>query len=285
MNSLEQPLHLPANLCDQVRQTLVEDVGSGDINAQLIPENTKASAQVISRETAVICGSAWFDEVFRQLDTRVQVTWHVHDGDNVAPNQTLCTLQGPARPLLTGERNALNFLQLLSGTATQVRRYVDAVHGTRTRILDTRKTLPGLRSAQKYAVRCGGGFNHRLGLYDAFLIKENHILAAGSITQAVTAARQLAPNVLIEVEVETFAQIQEALQARVERLLLDNFNLRMLREAVMLAKGHALLEASGGITLETIRTVAETGVDFISVGALTKDVRAIDLSMRFVTSG
>jgi len=282
VNSLEQLLHLPANLSDQVRQALTEDVGSGDINAQLIPENTAASAQVISRETAVVCGSAWFDEVFCQLDTHVQITWHVHDGDTIEPNQILCTLQGLARPLLTGERNALNFLQLLSGTATQVRHYVNAVHGTRTRILDTRKTLPGLRSAQKYAVRCGGGLNHRMGLYDAFLIKENHILAAGSITQAVAAARQLAPDVLIEVEVETFAQIQEALQAQVERLLLDNFNLTMLRKAVTLVNGQALLEASGGVTLETICAVAETGVDFISVGALTKDVHAIDLSMRFV---
>lgn len=284
MNSSELSIHLPDNLSEQVRQTLAEDVGSGDINAQLIPANTLASAQVISRETAIICGSAWFDEVFRQLDTRVHVTWHVHDGDRVNPNQILCVLQGPARPLLTGERNALNFLQLLSGTATQVRRYVDAVHGTCTRILDTRKTLPGLRRAQKYAVRCGGGYNHRMGLYDAFLIKENHILAAGSITQAVAAARQLAPHVLIEVEVETFTQIQEALQAQVERLLLDNFSLTMLREAVILVKGQALLEASGGITLETIRDVAATGVDFISVGTLTKDVRAVDLSMRFVTA-
>lgn len=271
---------LPLDLTEIVNRALVEDVGSGDITAQLIDENTLANAQVISRQSAILCGTAWFEEVFKQLDNRVRVTWHVQEGETVNPNQQLCQLAGPARALLTGERTALNFLQLLSGTATEVQRYVKAISGTHARILDTRKTLPGLRRAQKYAVRCGGGTNHRLGLYDAFLIKENHIMAAGSITQAITTARQLAPQLPVEVEVETLEQVQEALQAKAESLLLDNFSLPQLREAVALVQGRAKLEASGGITLDTIRPIAETGVDFISVGTLTKEVRAVDLSMR-----
>jgi nicotinate-nucleotide pyrophosphorylase (carboxylating) len=235
---------------------------------------------VISREQAILCGTAWFEAVFRQIDNQVQIRWHVQDGETIKPDQLLCDLIGPARALLTGERTALNFLQLLSGTATEVQRYVKAISGTSTRLLDTRKTLPGLRRAQKYAVRCGGGTNHRMGLYDAFLIKENHILAAGTITKAVAAARHQAAHLPIEVEVETLEQVREALQAGADSLLLDNFKLPQLREAVTLVQGQIKLEASGGVTLENIRAIAQTGVDFISVGAITKDVRAVDLSMR-----
>jgi nicotinate-nucleotide pyrophosphorylase (carboxylating) len=275
-------LQLPHDLVETVQHALAEDVGSGDITAKLVAADTYTQAQVITREAAVLCGTAWFNEVFQQLDDRVQITWQTQDGEVITPHQILCNLQGPARALLTGERTALNFLQLLSGTATQVQRYVTAISGTKAQILDTRKTLPGLRLAQKYAVRCGGGKNHRMGLYDAFLIKENHILAAGSITRAVTLAHCLAEHLLLEVEVETLAQIEEALQAGAEILLLDNFTLTMLREAVALVQGRAKLEASGGITMETIRAIAETGIDFISVGAMTKNVQAVDLSMRIL---
>ncbi len=275
-------LQLPNDIAQVVQRALAEDVGSGDITAQLILPNASAKAQVITRESAILCGIAWFNEVFQQLDNTIEITWHTQDGEAIVPNQVLCHLQGPTRPLLTGERTALNFLQLLSGTATEVQRYVKAVNGTQTQILDTRKTLPGLRQAQKYAVRCGGGKNHRLGLYDAFLIKENHISAAGSISQAVATARQSAPHLPVEVEVESLSQVEEALQARAEILLLDNFNLSMLHEAVALVQSRAKLEASGGVTLEMIRAVAETGIDFISVGAMTKNVRAVDLSMRML---
>jgi nicotinate-nucleotide pyrophosphorylase (carboxylating) len=275
-------LQLPHDLVETVQRALAEDVGNGDITAKLIAADTYTQAQIITREAAVLCGTAWFNEVFQQLDDRISITWQTQDGGVITPNQILCSLQGPARALLTGERTALNFLQLLSGTATQVQRYVTAISGTKAQILDTRKTLPGLRQAQKYAVRCGGGKNHRMGLYDAFLIKENHILAAGSITRAVTLAHCLAEHLLLEVEVETLVQIEEALQAGAEILLLDNFTLTMLREAVVLVQGRAKLEASGGITIETIRSVAETGIDFISVGAMTKNVRAVDLSMRML---
>lgn len=278
-------LALPTDISETVRHALQEDIGTGDITSQLIPVNTQAQAQVISRETATLCGTAWFDEVFRQLDSQVQVTWFVQDSEAIQPLQRLCQLSGSARALLTGERTALNFLQLLSGTATAAQRYVAAIKGTHTRLLDTRKTLPGLRSAQKYAVRCGGGKNHRLGLYDAFLIKENHILAAGSITQAVMTARHHTPQLPIEVEVETLEQITEALQAGADILLLDNFNLNQLREAVIQVQGQVKLEASGGITLDTIRPIAETGVDYISIGAITKNVQAIDLSMRILSLG
>jgi len=275
-------LQIPNDLVSTVQCALMEDVGSGDITSQLIPLSRIMQGQVRSRETAVLCGSPWFDEVFRQLDARVEMTWYCQDGDSLTANQVLCALHGPARALLTGERTALNFLQLLSGTATTVQRYVNAIHGTKTQILDTRKTLPGLRSAQKYAVVAGGGRNHRQGLYDAFLLKENHILAAGSISAAVITARRLYPHLPIEVEVETLSQIEEALQVTADSLLLDNFSVAQLEEAVALVQGRAKLEASGGITLENIRAIAETGVDFISVGALTKHIQAVDLSMRFI---
>lgn len=266
-----------------VQRALAEDVGSGDLTALLIPHDRLAEARVVSREDAVLCGIAWFDEVFRQLEPRVHVTWSAQDGERVRADQTLCTLAGPARALLTGERTALNFLQTLSGTATLTRRYVEAVHGTSAVILDTRKTLPGLRLAQKYAVTCGGGQNHRMGLYDAILIKENHLQASGSVTAALAAARSVAgADVLVEIEVENLKQLQEALAAGAQRLLLDNFDLSGLRQAVVDTRGRARLEASGGITLDNVRAIAETGVDFISVGELTKNLSAIDLSMRFL---
>ena len=265
----------------QVRAALAEDVGTGDRTAALIPADATGRAHVVCREAAVLSGTAWVDEVFRQIDPRVAIEWLAHDGDAIAPNQTLCRLTGPACSLLTGERAALNFLQTLSGTATLARRWADAVAGTGARILDTRKTIPGLRLAQKYAVTCGGCHNHRIGLYDAVLIKENHIAAAGSVTAALHAAVASAAGLEIEIEVETLEQLREALVAGARRILLDNFPLERLREAVAIAAGRARLEASGGVTLDTVRAIAETGVDDISVGALTKDVRAVDLSMRF----
>jgi nicotinate-nucleotide pyrophosphorylase (carboxylating) len=273
---------LQADIVRLVRDALAEDIGSGDISAALVPADKQGRARVISRQAAIVCGSAWVDEVFRQLDARVQIDWQVQDGAAVTPGQTLCLLSGPARSLLTGERCALNLLQTLSGTATRAHAYASAVAGTRARVLDTRKTLPGLRLAQKYAVRCGGGHNHRLGLYDAFLIKENHILAAGSISAAVRQARRIKPGLPVEVEVENFTQLEEAIQAGAEKLLLDNMDLAQLREAVRLTAGRAQLEASGGVTLDSIRAIAETGVDFISSGDITKDLTAVDLSMRFV---
>ena len=266
-----------------VRRALTEDVGSGDVTAALIPEDTRATARVISREAAVLCGCAWFDAVYAELDERIQVVWDLHDGDHVAANQTLCTLRGPARALLTGERAALNLLQTLSGTATRAAQYAAAVHGLPVRVLDTRKTLPGLRYEQKYAVRTGGCHNHRIGLYDGILIKENHISAAGSIHAAVTAARALNTHLPVEVEVENLDQLREGLAAGADILLLDNFTIALLRDAVTLNAGRAKLEASGGVTLANIRHIAETGVDYISTGALTTDLHAIDLSMRFVT--
>ena len=257
-------------------------MGTGDLTAALIGAQTPATARVISREPAVLCGVPWFEEVFRQLDARVRVSWTVADGDRIEPGQVLCRLQGRARPLLSGERTALNFLQLLSGTATLTRRYVDAVAGTGVRILDTRKTIPGLRSAQKYAVRCGGGSNHRMGLHDAVLIKENHIFAAGSVSAAVRNARTLSPpGTPVEIEVETLEQLREALAAGAQRLLLDNFDVTTLCAAVRETGGRARLEASGGVTLQTVRAIAETGVDEVSVGSLTKSPQSIDLSMRF----
>ena len=271
----------PTYVAQTVTTALREDVGSGDLTAQLIPADRAARAAVITREDAVLCGTAWFEEVFRQIDPRVRVTWSARDADRVRADQQLCTLEGTARSLLTGERTALNFLQTLSATATVTRKYVDALAGTKCRILDTRKTIPGLRVAQKYAVRCGGGTNHRIGLFDAMLVKENHIAAAGSIANAVGEARRLNPKVLLEVEVENLTQLREALAARVDRVLLDNFPLDRLREAVQVTNRGTELEASGNISLETLRSVAETGVDFISIGGLTKHVRAVDLSMRF----
>ena len=272
---------LPTDLSDNVRRALAEDIGDGDLTAQLIGAETQARGNVVSREAAVLCGCEWFTEVFRQLDPQIRIQWTAQDGDSIQPDQTLCHLEGRARPLLTGERTALNFLQTLSATATAAHAYAHAVDGTGTTILDTRKTLPGLRSAQKYAVRCGGARNHRMGLYDGILIKENHIMAAGGIRAAVDAARGLTPSVPVEVEVETLAEVQEALTAGADSLLLDNFTLEQLREAVRLSAGRAKLEASGGIDMPQLRAIAETGVDYISVGSLTKHVRAVDLSMRF----
>lgn len=266
---------------NQVTLALREDIGSGDVTAELIDGDAWADATVICRESAVLCGQMWFDEVFAQVDERVTVTWRVEEAGRLQRDSVVCELFGPARALLTGERTALNFLQTLSGTATQTRAYVDAIDGTKTTLLDTRKTLPGWRHAQKYAVVCGGGKNHRMGLYDAVLIKENHISAAGSIGAAVSRARTNAPNISIEVEVENLEQLEQALAARPERILLDNFSLDLMRQAHKLAHGKVPLEASGGIDLSSVRAIAETGVEFISVGGITKHVRAIDFSMRF----
>lgn len=276
---------LPQDLSETVARALAEDVGSGDVTAALLPADARSRARVISREPAVICGRAWFDEVFRQLDRSVQVAWRVADGAAVAPGDTLCEITGPTRALLTGERTALNFLQTLSGTATAARRYAEAVAHTRARVLDTRKTLPGLRSAQKFATRCGGCLNHRMGLYDLVLIKENHILAAGSIAAAVVAARRLFPALEVEVEVEDLPELDQALAAGADIVLLDNFDLAGLRAAVQRAAGRVRLEASGNVDLENVSAFAETGVDYISVGSLTKHVRAVDLSMRFLPAG
>ena len=263
-----------------VQLALQEDVGAGDITAQLIPAERVATARVITREAAVLCGSAWVDEVFRQLDPRVVVTWNAQDGDKVSADQTLFTLSGPARALLTGERSALNFVQSLSAVATRCRHYADLVEGTPVKLLDTRKTIPGLRLAQKYAVTCGGCHNHRIGLYDAFLIKENHIAACGGIAQAVASARQIAPGKPVEVEVESLEELKQALDAGADIIMLDELSHEDMRTAVQLTAGRAKLEASGGINDSTLRSVAETGVDYISLGTLTKDVMAVDLSMR-----
>jgi nicotinate-nucleotide pyrophosphorylase (carboxylating) len=272
---------LDQQILQAVHTALAEDVGSGDVTARLIPEDARGRAHVISREAAVLCGAAWFNAVFQCLDEAVQVHWEARDGDAVAPDQVLCRLEGPARALLTGERSALNFLQTLSGTATLARHYAEAVAGLPVHVLDTRKTIPGLRLAQKYAVRTGGCHNHRSGLYDGILIKENHIAAAGSLTAAVQAARALDTDLAVEVEAETLDQVGEALAAGADILLLDNFSLPDLEAAVALTAGRAKLEASGGVNLETVRRIAATGVDFVSVGSLTKDVRALDLSFRF----
>lgn len=280
-----QPTPPPtAAISAAVRAALAEDIGSGDLTAALVPDAQQALATVITREAAVLCGQTWVDAVFTELDPAVAIDWHCRDGAAVTPGQKLCELRGSARSILTGERTALNFLQTLSAVATATRRYVDAIAGTRATILDTRKTIPGLRLAQKYAVRVGGGSNHRIGLYDGILIKENHIVAAGGITPAVRRARDQGSTELLEVEVETLAQAEEALRAGADRLLLDNFTTALMREAVALRDALAPgtgLEASGGIELQTIRSVAETGIDFISVGDLTKNIRAVDLSMRF----
>ena len=275
---------LPHLIAQQVATALAEDVGLSDWTAQLISSETDGQANVICREEAVLCGRPWFDEAFRQVDSRCTVSWEVEEGARVSPGERLCRIHGPARAMLTAERTALNFLQTLTGVATEVRRYADAVAGLPVRILDTRKTLPGLRLAQKYAVRVGGGANQRVGLYDGILIKENHILAAGSITRAIAAAQALEAHVPIQVEVETLDELDEALSAGVTLILLDNMTLDQMREAVRRTAGRAQLEASGNATLETVRQLAETGVDRISIGALTKHVRAIDLSMRFVNS-
>ena len=267
-----------------VAQALAEDVGSGDVTAALVPADSLARARVIAREEAVLCGARWFEEVFRRLDSRVRVEWSLREGERAAANTEVCAVHGPSRPMLTGERTALNFLQTLSAVATKTRRYVDAISGTRARIFDTRKTLPGLRRTLKYAVQVGGGSNHRMGLYDGVLIKENHIAAAGGIRQVLERARRMVNELPIQIEVETLAQLEEAIAYGAKLILLDNFDFGAMRKAVRIAAGRAELEASGGITLESVRAAAETGVDRISVGALTKDVEAIDLSMRFATS-
>jgi len=265
-----------------VELALAEDIGHGDVTADLLPADANAHARVITRETAVIAGAAWFDACFRALDPDVAIDWRCADGAQVAANDVLCTLRGNARALVGAERCALNFLQTLSGTATVTAQYAAAVRGTKTVILDTRKTIPGLRQAQKYAVRCGGGNNHRIGLSDAILIKENHIAAAGSLTQAVRSARARHPQLLLEVEVENFEELREALAAGADRIMLDEFSLDDIRRAVTEIAGRAQLEVSGGVGLDGLRALAETGVDYISIGALTKHVRAVDLSMRVV---
>jgi nicotinate-nucleotide pyrophosphorylase (carboxylating) len=274
---------LAAEIDRNVMAALLEDIGGGDLTAMLIPGGDRSLGAVISRQDAVLAGQAWFDSCFQQLDANAEIRWNVGDGDRIQTGQMLCEVEAETRALLTAERAALNFLQLLSGTATTTRRYVDAVKGTNARIVDTRKTLPGLRLAQKYAVRCGGGNNHRLGLYDGILIKENHILAAGGIAPALERARQLAGNnVFIQIEVETMDQLAEALDCGATLILLDNMDLDQMRQAVGFNAGRAELEASGGIRLDSVRAIAETGVDRISIGGLTKDLRAIDLSLRHV---
>jgi nicotinate-nucleotide pyrophosphorylase (carboxylating) len=263
-----------------VERAFAEDIGHGDATASLLPASAQASALLTCREDAVIAGIPWFDTCVRKLDPQAHINWRVNDGDHVSPGATLCEMHGNARALVTAERSALNFLQMLSGTATTTAAYAAAVAGTRTRVLDTRKTVPGLRLAQKYAVRCGGGHNHRIGLYDAILVKENHIIAAGSIAAAVQAARQLHPSLLLEVEVENLDELQQALDAGVDRIMLDNFTLPLMQQAVAQTDGRVPLEISGNVDLETIGDYARTGVDYISVGALTKNVRAVDLSLR-----
>lgn len=280
------PLPDPLVIQHNVRTALAEDVGSGDITALLIDARKPAKARTITREAGIFCGQAWVEEVFRQLSQAsgqtVEIVWHKHDGDSIAPNDVLFELHGPARLLLTGERCALNFVQTLSAVATTTRTYVDKVAHTSCRILDTRKTIPGLREAEKYAVLCGGGSNHRMGLYDAFLIKENHIMTCGSIAQTIQAARNIAPGKPVEVEVETLDELEQALTAQADIIMLDNFTLDDMRNAVQITKKRAKLEASGNVSLDTITAIAETGVDFISIGALTKHIRAVDLSMRVI---
>ncbi|MFM2058065.1 MAG: hypothetical protein RLY71_2450 [Pseudomonadota bacterium] len=279
---------LPADLPIAIDRALVEDIGSGDVTAELVPADQQVNARLITRETAVLCGRPWFDAVFARLDSRVQIDWQVEEGARVEPDQVLCRLSGPARAILTGERTGMNFLQTLSATATVVRRYVDAIEGTGCRIADTRKTLPGLRTAQKYAVLCGGGINHRIGLYDGFLIKENHIAAAGGIRQAIRNARALGHAVPLMTEAETLEEAAIGLEEDVDLLLIDDFSLDMIRTAVAMVRQHraaggrTVLEYSGGATLESIRPIAECGVDRIAVGAITKHVRAVDLSMRIL---
>jgi nicotinate-nucleotide pyrophosphorylase (carboxylating) len=265
-----------------VKQALAEDVGSGDATASLVEETVRAHGSILPRENCVLCGCAWFDEVFRQLDARIEVQWHAHDGDHVAAKTVICDVRGPARSMLTGERTALNFLQTLSAVATKTHAYVQAVSGTHAAILDTRKTIPGLRLALKFAVKIGGGVNHRIGLYDGILIKENHITAAGGIVQVLARAREINDDIPIQLEVESIEQLEQALASGTGLILLDNFTTECMAQAVTLTAGRAKLEASGGITLRNVREIAETGVDRISIGDLTKDITAIDLSMRFV---
>ncbi len=265
----------------QVKLALLEDIGHQDLTADLIPADTQANARLICREDGVLCGSDWVNAVFQQLDPAIKIHWQKLDAERLSANDVICEISGAARHILTAERTALNFLQTLSATASLTRRYADELNGLPVALLDTRKTLPGFRMAQKYAVRCGGGVNHRFGLFDAILIKENHILAAGSIKAAVIQARTLHPNISVEVEVENLDELKQALNAQADIILLDNFTLTDLKQAVDLNQGPAKLEASGGISLNNIRKIAETGVDRISVGALTKDIKALDLSLRF----
>ncbi|ASW80119.1 carboxylating nicotinate-nucleotide diphosphorylase [Vibrio anguillarum] len=277
---------LPLEITRAVSDALREDLGgsldaTADITANLIPADARNTATLITREHGVFCGQAWAEEIFKQLGGEVKIDWHVQDGDQVKPNQVLCTLEGPARALLTGERNAMNFIQTLSGCASITAQYAKQLEGTECRLLDTRKTIPGLRSALKYAVACGGGFNHRIGVFDAYLIKENHIIACGGITQAISTAKQLNPGKPVEVETESLQELEEAIQAGADIIMLDNFSIEMMREAVAINAGRAALENSGNVTLETIGDYARTGVDYISVGALTKHIKALDLSMRF----
>ena len=274
------PEYASKDLTSTVKHALEEDIGSGDITAELIPESETARARVITREHATLCGQAWVDEVFRQIDPSVQISWQAADGEQLTPDQLLFELSGTARSLLTGERAALNFLQLLSGTATTCRKYADIVEGTGVKLLDTRKTIPGLRNAQKYAVTQGGCYNHRIGLYDAFLIKENHIAACGGIENAISTAKQNAPGKPVEVEVENLDELAQALGAGADIVMLDNFSNALMQQAVAINAGQAKLEASGNVTDETLRPIAETGVDYISIGALTKNCVAVDLSMR-----
>ncbi|MFN3398315.1 MAG: carboxylating nicotinate-nucleotide diphosphorylase [Sulfurimicrobium sp.] len=274
---------LEAAIEANVTAALAEDLGSGDLTALLLPADSRAQATVICREPAILCGSAWFEACFRRLDAQVEIAWLAHEGDALTAGQTLCKIGGNARALLSAERPALNFLQTLSATATATRRYVDAIAGTGAIIMDTRKTLPGLRLAQKYAVRTGGGANQRVGLFDGILIKENHILAAGGIAAVLAQAHRAAPpNVPVQIEVENLDELEQALAAGAKLVLLDNFTLADMRRAVIVNAKRAALEASGGITLESVRAIAATGVDRISIGGLTKDIKAIDLSMRVV---
>ena len=282
---MQIPLSLAAEVDRNVLAALAEDVGAGDLTAMLTPVDRRSRGIVISREDAVLAGSPWFDACFRRIDATATVRWHAADGDRIAAGQALCEIEADTRALLTAERTALNFLQLLSATATVTRHHVDAVAGTRATIVDTRKTLPGLRLAQKYAVTCGGGTNHRLGLYDGILIKENHIIAAGGVAEALAQARALGRgDVFTQIEVETLEQLAEALEAGAGMILLDNMTLEQMRSAVGLAAGRAVLEASGGVGLDTVRAIAETGVDRISIGGITKNVRAVDLSLRHIES-
>ena len=285
--SIEFAYPLAAEITRNVDAALAEDIGPGDLTASLVPGERVSQATVISREAGVLCGCAWFEGCVKGLDPMAEIVWRAADGERIAPDQVLCQIRANARALLSAERSALNFLQLLSAVASKARIYADAIAGTRAQVVDTRKTLPGLRIAQKYAVRCGGGGNHRLALWDAILIKENHIHAAGGIAEVLTAARLVAGQAgdrcrFIQIEVESLAELRVALDAGATMILLDNFTLAMMREAVTINAGRAILEASGNVMLETIRGIAETGVDRISVGALTKDVKALDLSMRFV---
>jgi nicotinate-nucleotide pyrophosphorylase (carboxylating) len=276
---------LPLDIANFVSEALREDLGgtldpNADITASLIPAEKQSTAILITREAGVFCGQAWAEEVFKQLGNQVSIEWHVVDGDRLIPNQKICTLTGPARALLTGERNAMNFIQTLSGCATTTAKYVEKLAATQCRLLDTRKTIPGLRNALKYAVTCGGGFNHRIGVFDAYLIKENHIIACGGIQQAISQAKALNPGKPVEIETESLEELQQAIDAGADIIMLDNFSIEMMIEAVKINAGRADLETSGNVTLDTIVQFAETGVDYISVGALTKHIHALDLSMR-----